>query len=280
MSENQKHDINYVFNEIKRIGNLDYVSAWFKKAADMIGSNNNIKVGFVATNSICQGEQVAILWKHLLEDKKCKIDFGYRTFTWENEAKDGAAVYCVIVGFSSKFKEINQKVIYENDGTIEKAKNINGYLVNANNIYVNSRTKPLCNVPDIGIGNKPIDDGNYLFTKEEMEEFIKQEPASEKYFKKWYGAREFINRIPRYCLYIDGVRPSELRKMPLVIERIENVRDFRLKSKSKGTRDIAKTPTKFHVTNISDDNYLLIPKLTSEKRRYIPIGFMDSRRTY
>ena len=276
MTDEQKLDITNVFGNLKNIGNLDYVTAWFKKAAEMIDINQYIRIAFVATNSICQGEQVAIIWKHLLGNKFCKIDFGYRTFKWNNEARNKAAVYCVIVGFSSQLNKIESKIIYNTKASFEKADNINGYLIDAENIFIESKTKPLSNVPEIGIGNKPIDDGNYLFEKKEMEEFIKKEPNAEKYFKEWYGAREFINKAPRYCLYIDKASPSELRKMPSVMKRIENVRDFRLKSKSKGTIDIAKTPTKFHVTNISEGDYLLIPRVTSENRKYIPIGFMSN----
>lgn len=275
MNDEQKSDINHVFKDIKNIGNLDYVSAWYSKATDMIKDNRDLRVAFVSTNSICQGEQVAILWKNLLEDKFCKIDFAYRTFKWSNEAKYKAAVFCVIVGFSSRLKKIDKKIIYESDGTYKEARNINGYLLDAENIYISSRTRPICNVPEIGIGNKPIDGSNYLFKKDEMENFIKREPKSKIYFKKWYGAREFINNIPRYCLYLGDAKPSDLKNMPLVIERIENVRELRLQSRSKGTRKIAQTPTKFHVTNISKSPYLLIPETSSERRKYIPIGFMN-----
>lgn len=276
MNNDQKSDMNQVFKDLKNVGNLDYVSAWYSKAADMIKENRNLRVAFVSTNSICQGEQVAILWKYILEDKSCKIDFAYRTFKWSNEAKYKAAVYCIIVGFSNSFKKIEPKIIYENDGTFKEAENINGYLVDAKNVYIDSRTKPLSDVPEIGIGNKPIDGANYLFKKEEMEEFIKKEPNSKRYFKKWYGAREFINNDPRYCLYVGDAKPSDLKNMPLVMERIKNVRELRLGSKSKGTRKIAETPTKFHVTNISSDEYLLIPSTSSENRKYIPIGFMSN----
>lgn len=276
MNREQKADINLVFNGVKNIGNLDYVSAWYAKSAEMIQENTDLKVAFVSTNSICQGEQVSILWKYILENKSCKIDFAYRTFKWSNEAKYKAAVYCVIIGFSSVIKKVDKKIIYENDGTFQEAQNINGYLVDADNVYIESRRKPLCDVIEIGMGNQPIDNGNYLFTKEEMETFIKEEPQSKRYFIKWYGAREFINNSPRYCLYLADEKPNHIKTMPLVMERVENVREFRLKSIRKNTFKLANTPTMFQTINISKDNYLLIPRVTSEKRIYIPIGFMSS----
>ena len=276
MNNEQKSDINLVFNGIKNTGNLDYVSAWYAKSGKMIKENRDLRVAFVSTNSICQGEQVSVLWKYILEDNFCKIDFAYRTFKWSNDAKYKAAVYCIIIGFSSVNKGVGKKTIYENDGTFQEAQNINGYLVDADNAYIESRRKPLCDVQEIGMGNQPIDDGNYLFTKEEMEEFIKKEPKSKKYFIEWYGAREFINNNPRYCLYLGDLEPSKIRTMPHIMERVEKVREFRLKSNRKNTLKIANTPTKFQTTNISKSNYLLIPRVTSENRKYIPIGFMSS----
>ena len=158
-----------------------------------------------------------------------------------------------------------------------KANNINAYLVDSETVFVESRTKPLSpNVPLIGIGNKPIDGGNYLFTKEEMDAFVKVEPKSKQYFKPWYGSQEFINNKPRYCLWLGDCSPKELRSMPKCLERVQNVREYRLASTSAGTRKIADKPTRFHVENMPAGNFLLIPKVSSEKRRYVPIGFMDS----
>lgn len=227
MNESQKEDISNIFKGTKGAGNLDYVSCWYKKATNYI-DNTKIEVAFVSTNSITQGEQVAILWKDILE-RGVNINFAYRTFRWDSEASLKAHVHCVIIGFS--FLKRNEKYLYEND-KVKKANNINPYLIDAPNIYIESRTNPICNVPKIGIGNKPIDDGNYLFTEEEKEEFIKKEPESKKWFKIWLGAQEFINRQKRYCLFVKDCPPNELRKMPEVIKRIENVKDFRLKSKS------------------------------------------------
>ena len=165
-------------------------------------------------------------------------------------------------------------VIYDKDEII-KANNINAYLMDAPNVFVESRVTPLCDVPWIGIGNKPIDGGNYLFTKEEMEDFIKIEPQSAKYFHPWYGAEEFIHQNPRYCLWLGDCKPDELHKMPHCLKRVENVRNLRLQSKSFGTRKLADEPTRFHVKNMPSTNYIIVPSVSSEKRRYVPMGFMS-----
>lgn len=272
MSAEQKEDLLSVFGkDWKNIGNMDYVCGWYKKAFELINTTG-IKAALVSTNSITQGEQVANLWKPLFE-QGLHFDFAYRTFRWDSESALKAHVHCVIVGFSCG-QSPSEKIIYDESGRANKVKNINGYLVDADNVFIESRNKPLCAVPEIGIGNKPIDGGNYLFTKEEMEEFVKKEPASHKYFKPWYGSDEFINNRPRYCLWLGDCAPGELRKMKHCMERVENVRNFRLASKSAPTQKLADTPTHFHVENMPNDEYILIPRVSSEKRRYIPIGFM------
>ncbi len=273
MSSDQKNDVISVWGNIKNIGNVDYVSCWYKKAADLM-KNSNIKTALVSTNSITQGEQVAIMWKPLME-MGVKIDFAYRTFRWDSESTQKAHVHCVIVGFSCDNETNKEKRIFNSDGTVDIAKNINGYLVNADDIFIESRTKPLCDVPEIGIGNKPIDGGNYLFTEDEMKDFIKKEPLSEKYFKKWIGADEFINGYYRYCLWLGDCSQSELLKMPECLKRVKAVRELRLASKSEGTRKIAEKPTRFHVENFPIDNYIVLPETSSEKRQYIPLGFMS-----
>ena len=230
MNPTQKEDINSVFDGWKNAGNLDYVSGCYKKASDFC-RGKNLRAAFVSTNSICQGDSVATLWKPLFDD--VHIDFAYRTFRWDSESAQKAHVHCVIVGFSSA-PNSKSKIIFDGDKKII-ASNINSYLLDAPNIFVESRPNPLQDfVPTIGIGNKPIDDGNYLFTFDEMNDFIKREPASEKYFRKWYGAREFINNEPRYCLLLKDCPPHELKRMPLVYQRVKNVRDFHLAGKSAG----------------------------------------------
>lgn len=270
MSKSQKEDTFKIFAGWKNVGNLDYVSCWYKKSADFM-LDTCIRAALVSTNSITQGESVGNLWKPLFEEN-VHIDFAYRTFVWDSEANDKAHVHCVIVGFS-KMSSSKPKLIFEEDQTIT-ATNINGYLLDAENVCVESRNKPLCNVPEIGIGNKPIDGGFYLFEKEEMEEFVKKEPLSEQYFHFWYGSHEFINRCPRYCLWLGDCSPSQIRKMPECMKRVEAVKNYRLQSASAGTKKLADKPTRFHVENMPKTNYIVIPEVSSQRRRYVPMGFM------
>ena len=267
----QKKDIQLIFDGWKNYGNLDYVSCWFKKASDYM-QGTSIRTAFVATNSITQGESVANLWKPLF-DAGVHIDYAYRTFRWDSEAVIKAHVHCVIVGFSLAPGE-KPKMIYSGDHA-EVAANINGYLLDGDNYCVASRNKPICDVPEIGMGNQPIDNGNYLFEKTEMDEFIQKEPAAAPYFHPWYGSREFINRCPRYCLWLGDCTPAELRKMPECMKRVQAVRDYRLKSPSKGTVKLAEKPTRFHVENMPKGNYIVIPEVSSQARRYVPMGYMD-----
>lgn len=273
MSQGQKEDLLNVFGKKwKNAGNLDFVACWYKKAADLtVGTN--IRSALVSTNSITQGEQVPILWKPLFENG-LTFDFAYKTFRWDSESNLKAHVHCVIIGFSY-IQNNKKKKLYSND-RMQLVDNINAYLTDANNIFIESKNKPICNVPQIGIGNKPIDGGNYLFTKEEMREFIKKEPKSEKYFKPWYGAKEFIDQAPRYCLWLGNCSPNELRQMPNCLKRVENVKKIRSESESVGTRKLAEKPTRFHVENMPISTYIIIPRVSSEKRRYIPMGFLNS----
>lgn len=272
MSEEQKIDlINVLGSCWKGAGNMDYVCAWYKKSVDMM-KGTEIRAALVSTNSITQGEQVATLWKPLIADG-LHIDFAHRTFRWDSEAKIKAHVHCVIIGYSlSKTKVKN--IIYLSNGSFFTANHINGYLIDYEDVYIGSRQQPLCDVPTINIGNKPIDNSNYLFSEKEMKDFIKTEPASAKYFKKFYGSDEFINQRPRYCLWVGECTPNELRSMPHVLDRVRKVREFRLASKSAGTRNLADKPTRFHVENMPKVKYLVIPETSSERRKYIPIGFL------
>lgn len=281
MNAEQKDDVISIFGkDWKNVGNMDYVTCWYKKAFDYIKQNSKIRCAFVSTNSICQGEQVANLWKPLMENG-LTIDFAYRTFRWESDSVGMAHVHCVIVGFSVAGVEtvctpsLPTKHIYNPDGTIETAKNINAYLLDGKNVFVESRNKPICNVPEIGIGNQPIDGGHYLFTPEQMNDFITLEPKSKIFFHPYYGAEEFINGKKRYCLWLGNANVVELSKMPLVMERIKLVKEFRLSSKRTATVKSAQKPAHFGLEIIPESNYLLIPRVSSEKRKYIPIGFMD-----
>ena len=272
MGKEQKDDLLDVFGaKWKNAGNLDYVSCWYKKAADLM-KGTSIRTALVSTNSVSQGESVAILWKPLFEDG-VHIDFAHRTFRWDSEASIKAHVHCVIIGFSiAPFYKA--KVIYSAERPLI-VDNINAYLVDADNVFVESRTNPLCDIPKIGIGNKPIDGGFYLFTEEEKNEFIKKEPQAEKWFRPWIGSHEFINRYFRYCLWLGECPPNELRKMPECLKRVQAVRDYRLSSPSAGTVKLADTPTRFHVENMPKGNYIVVPEVSSERRKYIPMGFLD-----
>ncbi len=272
MSKEQKEDLLPIFNGCKNIGNLDYVGGWYMKAAQLMQANHTIQAALVSTNSIAQGEQPAILW-NALYGENMHIDFAYRTFRWDSEATLKAHVHCVIIGFSGG--EEKSKFVFNESGVRETVKNINPYLINSSNTIIESRSTPLCDVPEIGIGNKPIDDGNYLFKPDEMAAFIAKEPKSEKYFHPWYGADEFINNRPRYCLWLGDCSPAELRSMPECLKRVENVRAFRLQSKSEGTRKLADRPTRFHVENMPTSEYIIIPRVSSERRRYIPMGYLQ-----
>ena len=273
MGKAQKDDVNSVFHGWKNAGNLDYVACWYKKAADLM-QGTNIRAALVSTNSVCQGETVANLWQPLFADG-VHIDFAHRTFRWDSEAKIKAHVHCVIVGFSFALNT-KPKLIYTSDRS-QVAKNINAYLLDGENIFVENCTTPICkDAPPARSGNKPIDDGNYLFEADEMAEFIKLEPKAQKWFRPWIGAYEFINRKSRYCLWLGECPPNELRQMPACLQRVQAVREFRLASKSAGTVKLADKPTRFHVETILDEPFLVMPLTSSERRRYVPIGFIPS----
>ena len=251
---------------------MDYVTGWYKKSQEMMRANSQVQAALVSTNSITQGEQVANLWKPLME-AGIHIDFAWRTFIWDSEASQKAHVHCVIVGFSICHSERKRRIFDGND--IIKASNVNGYLMEGDNVFVESRSKPICDVPEIGIGNKPIDGGFYLFKDDEKEEFVRKEPGAAKYFKRWYGSDEFINRRPRWCLWLGDANPMDLIKLPECMKRIEAVREYRLASPSPGTIKLADKPTRFHVENMPKGNYIVIPEVSSQRRQYIPMGYMD-----
>ncbi len=270
-SDRQAEDMAKVFGpRWKNLGNMDYVAAWYKKCADLMRGTHT-QAALVSTNSICQGEQVANLWAPLYA-AGLRINFAHRTFRWDSEASVKAHVHVIIIGFS--YDDTGQKRIFEN-GSVFNVGNINAYLLDAPDTFVYSRQHPIADVPEIGIGNKPIDGGRYLFEREEMEQFIRQEPMSAPYFKPWYGAVEFIHQKPRYCLWLGDCTPAQLRQMPNCMKRIEAVRKLRLESKSAGTRRLADRPTRFHVENMPKGHFIIVPSVSSERRRYIPMGFMS-----
>ena len=202
------------------------------------------------------------------------FNFAYRTFRWDSEMAEKAHVHCVIIGFSTAPADHLPR-IYDNNGDFIEVSHLNFYLMEVEDVFVESRTKALCDVPEMVYGNKPVDDGNYLFTLEERNTFIKLEPQAAKYFHPWYGAHEFINNKPRYCLWLGDCSPAELRRMPHAMKRVEAVRQFRLVSKSPSMRKMADNPTQFYFKSMPDTPYLLVPSTSSERRQYIPIGFMQ-----
>lgn len=270
MDKAQKDDINHIFAGWKNAGNLDYVCCWYKKAADLM-QNTAIRTALVSTNFVSQGESVANLWKPLFADG-VHIDFAYRTFRWDSEAKSKAHVHCVIIGFSTAVNPAERR-IYSSE-RYQVAKNINGYLLDGDNVFIESRNKPLCNVPEIGMGNQPIDNGQYLFEEDEMDAFIKTEPLSADFFHPWYGAKEFISRKPRYCLWLGECSPVQLKQMPQCLARVRAVKEYRESSSRASTVKLSLKPTRFQTENMPDSDYILIPKVSSERRRYVPIGFM------
>ena len=278
LNDEQRREVESVFSGTKGAGVLDYVACWYRKATDYMSENPAIRSAFVSTNSITQGEQVGILWPDLFR-RGVKLHFAHRTFQWNSEARGKAAVHCVIIGFG--LQDVTEKWLFDYDTPKSgphavKASNINPYLVDGPGVVLQNRTKPICNVPEIGIGNKPIDGGNYLFTTSQRDDFLKVEPHAAKWFHRWLGSDEFINGYERWCLWLGDCPPDELRRMPEALKRIEAVRKVRLESKSAPTRKIADTPTRFHVENMPDGNFLVVPKVSSERRPFIPIGFMTS----
>ena len=273
MSESQKNDVLSVFGNMKNVGNLDYVSCWYKKAAALL-QGTNTHAALVSTNSITQGEQVAILWKALAK-MGIRIDFAYRTFRWDSEAEIKAHVHCVIVGFSCS-ESVKEKTIYLNDSQSIAASNINGYLIDSPDVFVESRKVPLSQVPEMLFGSMPNDGGNFILSEEEVAVMKSKYPESEKFIKKFLGAEEFINNKKRYCLWLVNASPAEMRKIPPIMERVANVQKLRSESKRAATQKLAATPTLFgEIRQPVSGTYLLVPSTSSEKRRYVPFGFLD-----
>jgi hypothetical protein len=279
MTQKQRDQITREFDNISGCGVLDYVTGWYVKASKLM-QGARIKTAFVSTNSIVQGEQTSILWGTLLNKYHVKIHFAHRTFKWSNEAKGNAAVYCVIIGFANI--DSTKKIIYEypdiKGAPIElKAKNINPYLVDAKDIFVEKRRKPICLVPEISFGSMPNDGGNFLFTDEEKNLFLSEEPEAEKCFRPLISAFEFLNGHKRWCLWLKDAEPSELKKLILVSDRIEKVKTLRFESTRQATKKLADFPTLFGEDRQPISDYVLIPLHSSENRKYIPMGFFDKK---
>ena len=272
-SKSQHNDLICLNTKIKDIGLLDYVGGWYIKAAQIM-SGTKIKSAFVSTNSITQGGQLAILWKYIFETYDSKINFAHRTFVWDSEANQKAHVHCVIIGFSDyQFNE--EKKIYTETKKYVLAKNISPYLIDSPNIFVEKRKRPLCNVPPMIAGNKAVKCLSLMLSEEEKNELVLNEPKAEKYIKKMIGADEFINNIPRYCLWLVDCSPNELKQMKLVMKRVEQVKMDRLSSIDKQAKKLAETPWLFRDTN-NPDTAIVIPLVSSQNRKYIPIGYINN----
>lgn len=272
----QKEDILKLFVDkygktFKTAGKIDYVAGWYYKAAQLMKHSTDTRAALVSTNSITQGEQVAAIWKSLKDMFGIHIDFAYRTFRWDSEATLKAHVHCVIVGFSNLK---TPKVIYDNNKQ-KDANNINAYLIDAPDVYIDSRKNPLCDVPEMITGNRPADGGNLIIEAEDYSDFIKQEPASVPYIKKLIGATEFINNKDRWCLWLVGVSPAVLRSMPMVMKRIQACKEDRENAPDEGRRKLAATPHLFR-EQLNPDTYIIVPSVSSERRRYVPMGFLKA----
>ena len=279
MSPEQKKDATGIFGKIHLSNSIDYVGAWYHKAAELI-VDKNTKAAFVSTNSITQGEQVFPLWNGILK-KGISIDFAYKTFKWDSESSDKAAVHCVVIGFSYHFKQKEEstvnKYIYNADGSVEQARNINPYLIDAPNVLIESHGgTPLCDIPKMTLGNKPTDDGNFIFSEAEYNDFVSKYPKEAHLLHHYVGAKDFLNNDEvRYCLWLKDVNPAEFSKNKEIMRRLDAIKAFREKSSAEPTRKSALTPWKFFSTPQTDKTYLIVPEVSSERRLYIPIGFMQ-----
>ena len=278
MNAEQRADMAQVCKDVPNFGLLDYVCAWYIKAAKF-AENSKIKIAFVSTNSITQGEQVGVLWQYLL-DKGAKIHFAHRTFKWTNEAKGKAAVYCVVIGFA--LFDAKQKRLFDYETPVSepheiKVENINPYLVDSADLIVPRRQRPLSDIPEMNFGNMPLDGGNLIISSiEEKQELLKGNNSLDKFIKRLIGAYEFLNNETRWCLWFVDIQPQELKKMPQsVLERIEAVKRFRESSKAPSTQKFAEIPYLFRDGNLPNQ-YLLFPRVSSERRKYVPIGFFTN----
>ena len=276
-TDTQKEDMSIVFSDFKKYKNLDYVCCWYKKALDFM-QGTTIECGFVSTNSVCQGEHIPLLWNQLHEKYDFHINFAHQSFKWSNEAKKNAAVFVVIIGFSSV--ERNNKILYVYDTPTSipysiKADNINSYLIDFDDVGIERINTPICDVPKMQWGVQPRDDGNLLLTPQEREELLASEPQAKKWIRPMASAKEFLNGKERYCLWLMDISPTELSEMPQVCNRVKRVKEFRLESKAESTRKYAEFPTLFAQRNNPKTDYILVPISTSENRDYIPITYVS-----
>ena len=270
-SKEQKEDLRVVCQDCGK--NIDYVAGWYYKAAQLM-EGTNIRAALVSTNSISQGEQVAAIWKPLFASYNIQIDFAYRTFRWDSEATLKAHVHCVIIGFSRNDGSNKVKQIFDN-GNIRNVDKINPYLVDASTVFIERQSEPICDVPTFVRGCQPTDDGNFILTAEEKEELLIHEPQAEQFIRPFMMGKDFINRKPRYCIWLDGANPSELKKCPTILKRVANVKEFRLKSTKAATRAKAETATLFDEIRDPKTDYIALPIVSSQNRRYIPLDYLS-----
>lgn len=274
-SKKQKEELTGLFPpKIKGIGNLDYVCGWYAQASNFI-KNTNIHCAFVSTNSITQGEQASIIWKYLLEDNNIHINFAYRTFRWDSEANIKAHVHCVIIGFSDVENIQKAKRIYTSDASFTEAKNINGYLLDAPNIFIESRTKSICHVPKMNYGSMPIDDGHLILEENDVKELLRENQENSKFIKEYAGGEELIKNNKRWCLWLLNISPEKFRKSKFIMKRIEDTKMFRLSSSRPQTLALAETPYLFGEIRQPKTKMIAIPKVSSERRKYIPISIIS-----
>ena len=273
-TESQSQDMNYIFNDNDQAGHLDYVTCWYKKACDYI-LNTKIKVAFVSTNSICQGEQVPILWGYLFKKYNIDINFAHRSFIWDSEANQKASVHCVIIGFSL---DKNKDAYLYDTGITKKVSQINGYLIDAPKIILDARKNiPQKGLPKLIKGSQPTDDGNLLLTKEEALDILKKDNSVKECIRPFVGAREFLNSTEqdKFCIWLKDISPNVYSKNRDIMSRIEKVREFRLKSKNSQTRECANTPNLFTQIRQPNSDYIVIPRVSSQNRKYIPMAYMS-----
>jgi hypothetical protein len=272
----QRADMVNVFGDFPNTGDLDYVTAWFVKGGEYV-QNTRARIGFVATNSVTQGEQVPVLWGILFQRLHLKIHFAHRAFAWTSEARGRAHVHVVIIGlgaFDVPRKFITDYDIDADAPVVSTVPNITPYLTPGSDSFVTKQRKPLCDVPEMRCGNKPTDDGAFILTDAEKVAFLREEPGAERFLRRYTGSEEFINGNMRWCLWLKDAEPAALRRLPKVMERVERVREFRARSTARPTREAAAKPTRFFFESQPETDYILIPEVSSERRSYIPIGFV------
>lgn len=277
MDTRQKEDLQECLNGVRNNHDVDYVGGWYVRCAQIMAIDPRVRAALVSTNSICQGAQAADLWSFLMNEYHIGIDFAWQAFIWNSEASNKAHVHCVIVGFS-QHGSASEGVIFDSNGKRCIAKNINAYLLDAPSVFVEDNKRPICNVPLMANGNQPRDGGNLILRSYEVETLIAEEPAIERFIRPYIGSEEFIKGKDRYCIWLEGATESDIENSPALRKRVKAVYDFRMASKAKTTNGYAKTPALFAQRPQKQGvDFLLLPRVSSERRKYLPIGYMNKR---